>query len=150
MTLNHILNEIDLYILENDEDIKEIYKNKLFSMKEDNLNDLYINTKDCYRYEDNILLSGNEEINAKYLLYSYTGHNGTSILYECDSLEEIENDILSGAGILNYFSTYEIPIIEGKYKNYKVFTLNDNGNKIIFDQNNYDLFNNKKVFIEWL
>jgi hypothetical protein len=64
-------------------------------------------------------LTGEEEVYGDYLLYDCCGHDGTELIFCHDSLEELEKQMLGGAGIFNPFTTTMIAIVHGRVKHYK-------------------------------
>lgn len=65
-------------------------------------------------------LTGSEAVYGDYLLYDSCGHDGTEFIFFCESLEQVEDLIMGDAGILNPFTTYNIAIVFGKVKHYKI------------------------------
>lgn len=90
------------------------------------------------RTVDGVELKGNEIIYGDYLLFDYCGHSGDMILFDEDSLFEIEEHITGGAGITNPFATSQIAIIHGKKKEYEIFGIDKNDHKeIVFDKDDF-------------
>ncbi|MFW6016461.1 MAG: hypothetical protein ACOCRK_08480 [bacterium] len=136
---------------------------KLYRIKYNSLYEKSIEVVDKkYHYEymscDNVKgfikqnrLTGNEVINSKYLVYSSWNNSGGPYLISFDSLKEMEEHLLSEAGIINMFTAEEIAIIDGEYIHYQIFYM-DRNKKVVFKKNkNENMFaNNKNLSIEWL
>jgi hypothetical protein len=95
---------------------------------EDNLrlrNSLNIDKTVFYFRKRETPLSGDEIVIGEYLLFEYTGHNEDMYLKQLNSLSEIEEEITSGGGITNTFTTYQIPFINGVVWDYDIYFIND-------------------------
>ena len=97
-------------------------------------------------------LTGDEIVHGEFLLYSYCGHDGVSVLKSYDTLTGLEDAILSPGGITNTFSTFYIPFIGGVPKEYRIKLTDENGNELYFVKNkNSNLFlESKDKMIEWV
>lgn len=79
------------------------------------------------------LLTGEEEVNGKYLTLDYCGHDPRLLLKAFDSIEELERSILSDAGILNSWTTYVFAFIDGQLRDYEVVATLDDGSTYTCD-----------------
>jgi hypothetical protein len=61
-------------------------------------------------------LLNNQNIKGKYLLFEFIGHLPEFDIKQYNKFEEIIETIISSQGILNPFTTLEIPIINGEAK----------------------------------
>jgi hypothetical protein len=60
------------------------------------------------------------EVSGDFLTLDYCGHGPWAILEDHDSLEALERAILSGAGVLNTFTTFMLAFINGRLRQYEV------------------------------
>jgi hypothetical protein len=67
-----------------------------------------------------ILLNGTEVIEGQYLLFEYIAHIPQMILYAFETEEEIIENILSDRGILNDYTTIQVPIIRTKARLFSI------------------------------
>ena len=65
-------------------------------------------------------LTGDEIIRGDYILYDVVGHNGDEFINSYETFDELERNILGGAGVFNMFTTVIVAIVHGKVKRYKV------------------------------
>lgn len=114
------------------------------------------NPVDCFEQRE-VPLTGNEIINGEFLLYEYIGHTGDTYIKEFNSIDEIENEIISGSGLTNTFTTYQLAIIKGTVKVYSIFFTNGvDGNEYKFVKGYHDDFELANQFeftnirIEWI
>lgn len=76
-----------------------------------------------------IPLTGNENIEGKYLLFSDIGHLPEILLITFDSLTDLEQVIIGGGGILNPFTSIQIAILNGSVKPYRIECVNTKTSK---------------------
>jgi hypothetical protein len=101
------------------------------------------------------LLSANDVIVGDYFIFDYSGHNGDTVLFQCDSIEEAESSILDPGGIINKFTTYQIAIIKGKIQDYDIYFINEDGVQVKFikgihDSLNFDIERMTSLRVEWI
>jgi hypothetical protein len=80
-----------------------------------------------------MLLTGEEVVNGKYMTLVYCGHDLSLYLIAFDSIEEMERSILSGSGILNSWTTYVFAFVDGQLKDYEVVATLDDGSTYTCD-----------------
>lgn len=86
-----------------------------------------------------VSLTGDELIYGEFFLFDYTGHNEEMWLKEFESKEQIEEALLSFDGYTNRFTTYLIPIIQGRYTSYRVLFTNSKDKKdYVFEKGHHD------------
>ena len=78
-------------------------------------------------------LTGDELVYGKYLTMHYCGHDVSSLLFDFDCIEELEKDLLSGAGILNCWTTYVFAFIDGQLRDYEVAVTFEDGSTFTYD-----------------
>ncbi|MED5016780.1 hypothetical protein P9847_05620 [Paenibacillus chibensis] len=91
---------------------------------EDNLylrNHLNLEETVSYFRKREVPLSGDEIVNGDFFVFEYIGHNGDMFLRQYNSLIDIEEQITSGSGITNPFTTYQVAIVNGGVKEYEIY-----------------------------
>ena len=73
-----------------------------------------------YLRQREIPLTGEEEIDGEYLLFTEMSHDELTFLEDFDSLSELESEIVSDCGIINPFTTYSAGFVNGKVKDYEI------------------------------
>ncbi len=80
-------------------------------------------------------LSGKEQVYGRFLILDYCGHEVSLILKDFDDIRALEEDVLSGAGILNDFTTYMFAFIQGRLQDYQVAATGSDGATYVIDNN---------------
>ena len=73
-----------------------------------------------YFLDRKVPLTGNELVIGDYWLFAYGARYETMYLVQYDSIEELENQIISDGGIINTYVTCLIAIVKGKVKRYQI------------------------------
>ena len=73
-----------------------------------------------YLRQRDIPLTGVEEIDGKYLLFTESSHDEFTLLEDFDSLFELEAAIISDSGEINPFTTYSVAFINGEIRDYEI------------------------------
>lgn len=96
-------------------------------------------------------LSGNESVYGNYLLLWSCEHDDSEILISFDDLKEMEQRILNGGGYTNRYTSNMIAFIKGEIKDFKIYTLNENNEKMYHEKGKNDEFfqDLKHKYIEW-
>jgi hypothetical protein len=95
----------------------------------------YLNKTLNIHEESGVPIAGRKEILSEqiivgdYLLFDYIEHLPQFSLKQCDNFDELIETIISESGILNTFTTLQMPIINGKAKNI-LFTLEYKNDKL--------------------
>lgn len=76
-----------------------------------------------------IPLTGDEDIEGKYSLFSYIGHLPEIVLITFNSLTDLEQAIIGNGGILNGFTTIQIAFVNGSVKPYRIECVNTKTSK---------------------
>lgn len=92
-------------------------------------NPLNLDESFFYFRDREIPLTGQEMITGDYLIFDYTGHNEDMYITQFNSINELEEEITGHGGITNQFTTYQIAIVKGKVRQYKVTFINGNDGK---------------------
>jgi hypothetical protein len=98
--------------------VKELWEWTLFDGENIYLND----SLKIHKYSGAVIegrkseLSNNQIIKGNYLLFDYVGHIPGFSIKQYESLDNMIDAIISPAGILNSFTTLQIPIINGNGK----------------------------------
>jgi hypothetical protein len=104
--------------------IEELWKWTKF----DNANEYLNNSLVIHEYSG-VPIEGRKEklssqnIKGEYLLFDFIGHLPEMAIRQYNNFEEMIDSIISDSGILNPFTTLQIPIINGEAKNI-LFALN--------------------------
>jgi hypothetical protein len=104
------------------QDIEDLYADLVFKNKNEiyNTSFQFHESSGVYLTPRKILLNGTEEIEGQYLLFEYIAHIPQMILYDFETEEEIIENILSDRGILNDYTTIQVPIIRTKARLFSV------------------------------
>lgn len=96
-------------------------------------------------------LTGEEVVRGDYLLYDLVGHHGVALILQFDSLKELIRFVLNGGGYTNPFTTYQIPIINGQIRRFRIF-YTSNGKEHEFNKSNPPPFDTEMtdIRLEWL
>jgi len=79
-------------------------------------------------------LTGDEMVNGRFLSLHYCGHDPFALLLDHQDLESLESSILSGAGILNPFTTYLIAFIDYRVAPFRIMYRGSDGNVVHFEK----------------
>jgi hypothetical protein len=86
-----------------------------------------------------VSLSGDEPVFGQFLSLKYGSHDPLMILEDHDDLASLESSILSGAGILNLFTTFQLAFRGFRVAPYRITYRDGNGLVKVFDkQDQYD------------
>jgi hypothetical protein len=103
--------------------VKELWKWTKF----DGINEYLNKTLNIHKYSD-VAIGGREElldnhaIAGNYLLFDYIGHVPEFAIRQYNNFEDLIENIIGKNGILNPFTSLQVPIINGECKNI-LFTL---------------------------
>jgi hypothetical protein len=109
------------------------------------------NSEESSRQKREVALSGDEIVSGDYLLFSGCGHDTSYVVYTCDSLQEIEQELIGPAGITNSFTSEMVAIVNGKVMEYTVrgkVNFDDEITFVKYENDNlfYDLH---EKWVEW-
>jgi hypothetical protein len=89
-------------------------------------------TKVPYRRARTIPLVGDEAVYGRFLSLNYCNHDEEMHLTDYDTRAELQDDILSGSGILNVWTTCFIAFVDGRYSGYEiVHRTSDGGEEVV-------------------
>lgn len=84
-------------------------------------------------------LTGQEMVTGDYLVFDYVGHSEDMFITQFNSINEIEEKITGGGGITNPFTTYQIAIVMGRFRQYNItFTNGVDGQEYDFAKKIHD------------
>jgi hypothetical protein len=124
----HSLREIFEQIINISQNIETFTVQELWKWtKFDGVNEYLNKTLNIHEYSD-VAIDGRKEllenhtIAGNYLLFDYIGHLPEFAIRQYNNFEDLIENIIGGNGILNPFTSLQIPIVNGKCKNI-LFTL---------------------------
>lgn len=100
--------------------------------------------------------TGEEELSCHgFLLYDLSGQTGEWVIAPFESLEKLEDHILSDAGYLNVYCTDMLAIIDGEIKPFEIHFEGNNDKTIVLDKdiidNDFDLKAMRpKLSLHWI
>lgn len=104
------------------QDIEDFYADLVFKNKNEiyNTSFQFHEPSGVYLTPRKKLLNGTENIEGRYFLFEYTEHIPQMVLYSFETEEEIIENMLSESGILNDYTTIQVPIIGTKARLFSI------------------------------
>lgn len=122
-----------------------------YSIKEDGL--LNVFGRFDFVYDGHIVETSEIKLkkdNYKFLVYDVTGHNGEWQILGFEELKDVEDYILSPAGILNMFTTELVVLEDLKVKKYNVYEVLDDGREVeVFDFEECSSDTSSNLIVKW-
>jgi hypothetical protein len=94
------------------------------------------------------------ELRLPYLLVEHVAHVPETTVFGFPTLPDLEQAILSGSGLTNFFTTHCIAFVQGEARRYRIFYRDEAGKELVFSKSRQIARNKLSVVygsprIEW-